>query len=915
MKIKISNKIIGISIVFVIILFINFTLLLVSLQKQNEFTYLIDFASRQRMLTQSISKNIFLLTFNKKLTKKETKNIEKDLTNSMNLYNLTLKSFLYGGELSKNGENTNIKIETIKDKSPSVENNFLFWSEFSRNIHNIIIKDSKEAKKFVLENNYKLMLASEKIVFELHEAEENEIENIKNIQYVITSFIVMFFMFIIWFGQNFGSNLKEFSKFIKNISKGKLQNEINFSRNDDIEDLKNELLNMQISLRKKVTQAKKIGQGNYEEQITVKSSEDELGIAFKDMTNSLEKITEENNKQNWIKTGQNELNEKMRGEQKTKELADNVLTYLCNYFEIQIGALYVRELNSKSLKLASTYAFVATNEQKNIRIEFGEGLIGESALKNEIILYKNIPNDYIKISSGLGEISPKNILIVPFSFQADVMGVLELATANTLKKHKINFFHQTAESIAVAFHSIRVRETMQDLLEHTKRQKEEAEITAIQLNESQEEMRATNEELGEQTKALRSSERNLRRKQAELQIINKEFQRAKENAEAATRSKSIFLANMSHEIRTPMNGIIGMIDILKHTDLKFKQQEHLNIINTSANNLMTIINDILDFSKIEAGQIEMENINFDIRFQIEEIIKLLTLKTKEKKLNLFTKIDKNIPKILNGDTVRLKQIIINLTNNAIKFTEKGSINIDVLLREENNKKVKLLFVVTDTGIGISKDGLKKLFRSFSQTDASTTRKYGGTGLGLTISKKLAELMGGEIGVESEIEKGSKFWFTTVFNIGKKEKKIFKKTKIINISGKKLNILLAEDNPINQRVAIFNLKRLGHITDIAENGKIAIEKFQKKSYDLILMDIQMPELDGMEATKKIREIEKKSKIKKNPISIVAMTANALKGDKENFLSKGMDNYISKPFKPKELADLLNEISKKLILSKE
>jgi len=203
MKIKISNKIIGISIVFVIILFINFTLLLVSLQKQNEFTYLIDFAARQRMLTQSISKNIFLLTFNENLNIKETKNIEKDLTNSMNLYNLTLKSFLYGGELSKNEGNIKIKIKNIKDKSPSVEKNFLFWSEFRRNIYNIIIKDSKEAKKFVLENNYKLLLASEKIVFELHETENNEMENIKNIQYAITSFIVMFFMFIIWFGQNF----------------------------------------------------------------------------------------------------------------------------------------------------------------------------------------------------------------------------------------------------------------------------------------------------------------------------------------------------------------------------------------------------------------------------------------------------------------------------------------------------------------------------------------------------------------------------------------------------------------------------------------------------------------------------------------------------------------------------------------
>ena len=393
----------------------------------------------------------------------------------------------------------------------------------------------------------------------------------------------------------------------------------------------------------------------------------------------------------------------------------------------------------------------------------------------------------------------------------------------------------------------------------------------------------------------------------ELQISRQKMIKAKEMAEAAAQAKSMFLANMSHEIRTPMNGIIGMIDILKRTHLSDEQQEFFDIIGISSENLLIIINDILDFSKIESGQIELENISFNIKKQIDDILKLLNLKVYAKGLAISYKIDTEIPQIVKGDPVRLNQILINLINNAIKFTAKGSIKILVELLSKHENKIKCKFNVIDTGIGISEKGKLRLFKSFSQTDSSTTRKYGGTGLGLAISKNLTNLMNGEIGVESQEGYGSTFWFTVLFNEDIDDKKPVE-TKVetkFSAPKRQLTILVAEDNKINQKVAIYNLKSMGHIVEIAENGKIAFEKFQKKIYDIIFMDVQMPEMDGIEACKMIRNHEEKHNVI-NKISIVACTANLMNEDKEKYKNAGANGYISKPFKQRELLNLLNDI---------
>ncbi len=395
---------------------------------------------------------------------------------------------------------------------------------------------------------------------------------------------------------------------------------------------------------------------------------------------------------------------------------------------------------------------------------------------------------------------------------------------------------------------------------------------------------------------------------AELKTKTIDLDDALTTARSSEALKDRLLATMSHEIRTPINGILGIMDKLLQSGLDSNQHKLAEIVLSSTESLLTILNDTLDYSKLEAGMMSLEKIEFSLSKVSEQVLSLFQETASKKGVLLQCMTDTQVPEVLYGDPVRVKQVLINLLNNAIKFTDHGSVKIKISTKEEDTDRITILFEVIDSGIGMTSDQLNNIFDEYKQAEKSTSRTYGGTGLGLSICKRLASIMGGDIGVTSKKNEGSTFWFTAILykKVNQQDHDLSAKTSmnsLIDYSDKKLTALIVEDNEVNQMIISSYLQKHGISSTAVDNGEISITELSNQCYDLIFMDCEMPVLDGYQATQMIRMNEKL--LKKNRTPIIAMTGNTLAGDREKCLDAGMDDYLTKPIKKDALATLLEK----------
>ncbi len=591
--------------------------------------------------------------------------------------------------------------------------------------------------------------------------------------------ITLLIVIIVWllishFTKRLTSPLLLLNDHLKMLAQGKMiEEEIKYAAKDEIGELVISACILKDKFKNMIAQANAIAAGDYKREVKLFSKQDQLGKAISDMTQQLQKMTALSEKQNWLKTGQNQLNKTMRGDLDITLLARKVIIFLAKYLEAQVGILYLYDENKDELKLTASYAF-SQRKSLNNSFKIGEGLVGQAAYEKEMISVTEIPEEYTRITSAMGDAAPRNIVVVPFLYEEKLKGVIELGCLQTFSNTDLEFVRMVMENIAIAVSSAQSRTQTKILLEESQAQAEELTVQQEELREINEKLADQTSELTEQTTALKANEATLKIQKNNLEAANltlnktrREVEKKAAQLEKSSKYKSEFLANMSHELRTPLNSMLILSQQLAQNDEKNLteiQVESANIVYNSGKDLLNLINEILDLSKIEAGKMSVSIEKIGLSSIAEIITSHFKATVDQKGLALRVNIAQNCPETITTDHQRLNQIIKNLISNAIKFTDQGSIFLEfhkpdseTVFTHKNLKAQKSIAIsVIDTGIGIPKNKQEDIFQAFQQADGGTSRKYGGTGLGLSISRELAKLLGGELQLYSEEGKGSTF---------------------------------------------------------------------------------------------------------------------------------------------------------------
>ena len=673
--------------------------------------------------------------------------------------------------------------------------------------------------------------------------------------------------------------------------------------------------------------ADQIASGNYEQEVSLPPGSNEIGTLARSLQQMLTTLRRNNSQvelNDWLKSGQMELAACMRGSRDLQQICNDTLTCMASYVGAQVATFYVADDEGEGYLLTATYAFERRKELLT-RLEVGQGLAGQALAEKRTISISEVPEDYVRISSSLGHSQPRELIAVPLVYQNRVLGVMELGFVSAIPQRVLEFLQLVPENIAITLKTVQDGRRTEALLEKNQQQTARLQASEEELQAQQEELQVSNEELQEANSSLQAQK-------DEIEAKNQALENSRQEVEQASRYKSAFLANMSHEIRTPLNSLLALSRNLarnKENNLHAKQVNDLEIIHNSGSELLSLLNDVLDISKVEAGKMTTSPQLIHIPSLMADLANTFRSLAVEKKIDFKATMADNCPEQLFADQVKVGQILRNIVANALKFTDEGGVTVTARQPQADEIEVEglqasaaILFDITDSGIGIPADKINQVFEAFQQADGSTTRRYGGTGLGLTISRDLVCLLGGEIRVASRPDQGTTF--TIILPLGldtpamaearltdssHKEEKVKEEQSACaegeaevelipnELQGKR--ILVVDDDVRNLYAVTSALEPLGATFLKAGTGMQALRKLeQEPDIDLVIMDIMMPGMDGVEVVEKIRAQPAHKKL-----PILMLTAKSMEEDRQTCLQAGASDYLVKPFKLEKLVSAL------------